>query len=284
MTKADLPAGRKLAWPTLRVLDDLGGTASIELISRNVVEYLAIPEGLLAIPHGNGTMSEFEYRGAWARSTLKKIGALENPGRGIWSITELGRGIRDEGEVLEMMKGAWRGPSGPEKKKKPLTPPPPADRTEFDWRDELLGTLREMEPSAFERLCQQFLFKSGFLKVEVTSRTRDGGIDGSGVLRVNLISFSVLFQCKRYTGAVTPREIRDFRGAMVGRADKGLFITTGTFTDSASEEAIRDGAPAIDLISGTELCDHLKQLKLGVSTRTEEVVEIDKEYFSSIEK
>ena len=283
MTKADLPAGRMLAWPTLRVLDGLGGSAPIERISRNLVEYLSIPDGLLAIPHGDGTQSEFEYRGAWARSTLKKIGAVDNPVRGIWSITEFGRGIQDEEELLEMMKGAWRSPSSPEKKK-PTLPPPPADRTEFDWRDELLGALREMEPSAFERLCQQFLFKSGFLKVEVTGRTRDGGIDGSGVLRVNLISFSVLFQCKRYAGSVTPREIRDFRGAMVGRADKGLFITTGTFTDLASEEAIRDGAPAIDLISGTELCDHLKNLKLGVSTRTEEVVEIDKEYFRNIEK
>lgn len=282
MTKADLPAGRMLAWPTLRILDDLGGSAPIERISRNLVEYLSIPDGLLAIPHGDGTQSEFENRGAWARSTLKKIGAVDNPARGIWSITKLGRGIRDEGELLEMMKGAWRSPSSSEKKKPPL-PPPPSDRTEFDWRDELLEALREMEPSAFERLCQQFLFKSGFLKVEVTGRTRDGGIHGSGVLRVNLISFSVLFQCKRYAGSVTPREIRDFRGAMVGRADKGLFITTGTFTDLASDEAIRDGAPAIDLISGTELCDHLKNLKVGVSTRTVEVVEIDKNYFRNIE-
>lgn len=283
MTKADLPGVRELAWPTLQVLPELGGSAPIERIARSLAEYLSIPSGLLAIPHGDGAQSEFEYRAAWARSTLKKIGAVDNPARRIWSITELGRKIQNEGELLEMMKGAWQSPSRPEKKKLPI-PAPLADRTEFDWRDELLGALREMEPSAFERLCQQFLFKSGFLKVEVTGRTRDGGIDGSGVLRVNLISFSVLFQCKRYAGSVTPREIRDFRGAMVGRADKGLFITTGTFTDLASEEAIRDGAPAIDLISGTELCDHLKNLKLGVSTRTEEVVEIDKDYFRNIEK
>lgn len=281
MTEANLPTVHALGWPTLTVLKNRGGSASIKQIASGLAEILSIPEEGLGIPHGSGRQSELEYRGAWARSTLKKIGAVDNPARRIWSITELGRGIQDEAELLEMMKGAWQSPPSPGKKKL-LIPPHPSGRTEFDWRSKLLGELREIGPSAFEHICKQFLFKSGFLRVEITDRTRDGGIHGSGILRVNLISFRVLFQCKRYTGAVTPREIRDFRGAMVGRADKGLFITTGTFTDLALEEAIRDGAPAIDLISGTEFCDYLKNLKLGVSTRTVEVVEIDKEFFRSI--
>ena len=142
--------------------------------------------------------------------------------------------------------------------------------------------LRKMEPAAFERLCQRILRESGFTKVEVTGRSGDGGIDGAGVLRVNLISFHVRFQCKRYTGSVGAPEIRNFRGAMVGRGDKGLFMTTGNFTREAEREAVRDGAPAIDLISGSELCNLLKELELGVTFETVQVVKPIPEFFASI--
>ncbi|WP_206528489.1 restriction endonuclease, partial [Mesorhizobium sp. M7A.F.Ca.CA.002.05.1.1] len=118
--------------------------------------------------------------------------------------------------------------------------------------------LLALDPAAFERLCQRILREAGFIKVEVTGRSGDGGIDGTGVLRVNLLSFHVLFQCKRWKGSVGSGVVRDFRGAMVGRADKGLVITTGTFTADARREAVRDGAPAIDLIDGDGLCDLLK--------------------------
>ena len=124
-----------------------------------------------------------------------------------------------------------------------------------------------MDPDAFERLCRLVLRESGFSKVEVTGRSGDGGIDGAGVLRVNLISFRVRFQCKRYAGSVQVREIRDFRGAMVGRADKGLFMTTGGFTSGAAREAVRDGAPAIDLVDGVALCGLLKRLELMAGRR-----------------
>ena len=118
--------------------------------------------------------------------------------------------------------------------------------------------------------------------VEVTGRSGDGGIDGSGVLRVKLISFHVLFQCKRYAGSVSASEIRDFRGAMVGRADKGLFITTGAFTKDAKREAVRDGAPAIDLIDGMDLCILLRDLGLGISTETVKVVKPRQEFFDGL--
>jgi restriction system protein len=108
------------------------------------------------------------------------------------------------------------------------------------------------------------------VRAEVTGKSGDGGIDGNGVLRMNLVSFQVLFQCKRYKGSVSAGTVRDFRGAMQGRADKGLIITTGTFTPDARREATRDEAPAIDLIDGEALCEHLKKLGLGV--RVEQVV------------
>ena len=151
-----------------------------------------------------------------------------------------------------------------------------------DWKEDLLAILRDLEPDAFERLCQRILRESGFTKVLVTGRSGDGGIDGAGVLRVNLISFHVRFQCKRYTGSVGAREIRDFRGAMVGRADKGLFMTTGRFTSDAAREAVRDGAPAIDLIDGMALCGLLKQLELGVSTELVELTRPQPGFFAEL--
>ena len=136
-----------------------------------------------------------------------------------------------------------------------------------------------MKPAAFERLCQRILKNSGFIKVDVTGRSGDGGIDGIGVLRLNLLSFHVFFQCKRWKGSVGASVIRDFRGAMVGRADKGLVMTTGTFSTDARKEATRDGAPAIDLVDGETLCELLKSLKIGVSIRNVEHVLVEQQVF-----
>jgi restriction system protein len=150
---------------------------------------------------------------------------------------------------------------------------------ETPWQDQLLDCLLRMKPASFERLCQRVLKDSGFIKVEVTGRSGDGGIDGIGVLRLNLLSFHVLFQCKRWKGSVGASAIRDFRGAMVGRTDKGLVMTTGTFTTDARKEATRDGAPAIDLVDGEALCELLKSLKIGVSTRQVEHVLVEQDAF-----
>jgi restriction system protein len=139
-----------------------------------------------------------------------------------------------------------------------------------------------MEPAAFERLCQRLLREAGFIKVEVTGRSGDGGIDGIGVLRMNLVSFQVLFQCKRWKGSVGAAVVRDFRGAMVGRADKGLVITTSSFTSEARREATRDGAPAIDLIDGEMLCQLLKEHNLGLSVQMVEQVELDEIFFQTV--
>ncbi len=153
---------------------------------------------------------------------------------------------------------------------------------EDTWRDELLAVLQAMPPDAFERLSQRLLRESGFINVDVKGKSGDGGIDGMGVLRVNLLSFQVLFQCKRYKGTVPAKDVRDFRGAMSGRTDKGLFITTGRFTPDARREAAREGAHPIDLLDGEQLCDLLKQLKIGVLTKTVEEVEIKPEVFKAI--
>ena len=147
----------------------------------------------------------------------------------------------------------------------------------------LIETLLSIPPDAFERLSQRLLRESGFTQVEVTGKVGDGGIDGKGIVRINgFLSFHVIFQCKRYKGSISPSQIRDFRGAMQGRADKGLFITTGTFTREATKEASRDGAPPIDLIDGELLCEKLKELGLGVTTETVEVINIKADWFDKL--
>ena len=297
-----MPTFEEIAAPTLQALTLRGGSASIHELSEDVAGLMDLPDEILEIPHGDGSQSEFDYRAAWTRTYLKKMGAVDNSSRGVWSLTDYGRNLDSETDFRREFRAIGResarrsrdraaavdtSTSDTEVVGQGQSHPPgdlgsePFDEArDSDWRDELLATLKSIPPEAFERLCQRVLRESGFTQVKVTGQTGDGGIDGSGVLRVNLISFQVLFQCKRYGGSVGAGDIRDFRGAMVGRADKGLFLTTGRFSPSAEREAVRDGAPAIDLVDGLELCRLLKDLQLGVELVEE--VKVDREFFESI--
>ena len=145
--------------------------------------------------------------------------------------------------------------------------------------------LLEMSADAFERLAQRLLREAGFRDVEVLGRSGDGGLDGVGVYRLSLVSFPLYFQCKRYKGTVSASAVRDFRGAMAGRGEKGLLITTGVFTRGAREESSRDGAPPVELIDGDGLCDLLKEHELGVRIKIRRVedVTVDPGFFDQFE-
>jgi restriction system protein len=148
----------------------------------------------------------------------------------------------------------------------------------LDYKSLLLATLQSLPPEGFERICQRLLRESGFQQVAVTGRSGDGGIDGHGILQINpLVSFKVLFQCKRYRGAVPVSAVRDFRGALQGRADKGIVLTTGTFTTDAKREAIRDGATPIELVDGDRLVEMFEALGLGL--RPKKDYDIDQPFF-----
>ena len=233
---------------------------------------------------GGGSQTEVEYRAAWARNYLKNAGLVENSGRAIWALTAEGLNTHevDASELVREVQRAQR-----EKRRACRSSGDGAGESQGtddgDWREDLLEVLRDMTPVAFERLCQRLLRESGFIEVEVTGRSGDGGIDGHGIIRLGgLISFNVLFQCKRYKSSVGPDAVRDFRGAMIGRADKGVVITTSNFTREARREATRDGAPPVDLIDGDLLVEKLKDLQLGVKTRMVERVEIDPSWFELI--
>jgi restriction system protein len=130
---------------------------------------------------------------------------------------------------------------------------------------DLLNILKSLPPSGLERICQRLLRECGFEQVTVTGKTGDGGIDGIGLVQVSaFVSFKVLFQCKRYQGAVSASTVRDFQGACGGRADKGIIMTTGTFTQDAKKEARRDGAVPIELVDGERIVDMFEKKELGL--------------------
>lgn len=301
----DIPA---MMLATIEALKEIGGSAHIKELDEKVIELEGLSEEEQALPMKNDDPRlRVNYYLAWARTYLRRGDAIENSSRGIWSITPRGMQITTLAETKKIHKRVneeEREKARPRRAEKSEDADSKAGKLmttrhesavvdlfdasgqELDetagWKELLLNTIREMSADAFERLSQRLLREAGFTKVEVRGKTGDGGIDGVGVLRVNLVSFQVYFQCKKWKGSVGAKEIRDFRGALQGRADKGLFITTGTFTGQASDEATRDGAIAIDLIDGDRLCELLKENRLGVSVAIVEEVRIDQAWFEEI--
>ena len=276
----------QLMLPLMKALVNLGGSGSIDEIYEAVVELEKFDEDSLAVLHNpdKSSQTEIGYRLAWARTYLKKAGFLENSSRGVWALTDRAKQATeiDSREIVNYVRSLDK--KGSQDSTDPADPATSVDESPEEvlaWREKLHYVLvEEMSPEAFERLTQRLLRESGFVHVEVTGRTGDGGIDGKGIARIHgFMSFHVIFQCKKYKGSVSAGAIRDFRGAMVGRADKGLFITTGTFTPAAIKEATRDGAPPIDLVDGEHLAEKLKEFGLGIKTEMIEKVTLDKQWF-----
>ncbi|HAI95971.1 MAG: restriction endonuclease [Cycloclasticus sp.] len=279
----------QLMLPLMKALVNLGGSGSIDEIYEEVVELENFDEETLAVLHNpeKSSQTEVGYRLAWARTYLKKAGYLENSSRGVWALTDKAKQADeiDSREIVSYVRSIDRTPrAGAQDLSDPATAIEESPEEMLAWRERLHHILiEEMSPDAFERLTQRLLRESGFIHVEVTGRTGDGGIDGKGIARLNgLMSFHIAFQCKKYKGSVGAPEIRDFRGATVGRADRGMFITTGSFTKAAIEEANRDGAAPIDLVDGDQLADKLKELALGINTELVEKVTVQPDWFLSL--
>lgn len=289
-TPADVPAFDAFMGPIIERLKAHGRSMTNEEMTDDVARHMGLSEEVRSVPHGATGQTEVGYRMSWARSYLRSVEALESKGHGVWSLTPKGAAMT-EAEIAEVKRlvrqaGAARRAAQRaaqvDEARAEVAAPIAEEIADDAWRGALMARLLALDPSAFERLCQRLLREAGFSKVEVTGKTGDGGIDGTGVLRMNLLSFQVIFQCKRWQGSVGAPTVRDFRGAMVGRADKGLILTTGTFTAEARREAVRDGAPAIDLVDGEMLCDLLRQHRLGVRVELVERVTIDAVALSAI--
>lgn len=273
--------------PVIDALVELGGSGQPSEVKELIADKLNITEDEQGEQISSGA-SRFSKNVDWARFYLAKAEFIDASTRGVWSLTEKGRSVKlSSSEALQLFQSIHQQFSVERRKQKDKTPAQLDNKSDgseelpdedSDHRTILLAKLMTLPADGFERLCQRLLRESGFESVTVTGKSGDGGLDGIGVLQVNpFVSFKVLFQCKRYSGSVTPSQVRDFRGAMMGRADKGIILTTGTFTSDAKKEAVRDGVPPIELVDGEKLLDMFETLELGLKPK--KAYDIDEKFF-----
>lgn len=300
---AQLPPYTELLWPTLQALIALGGSGSNNELDGAVVEREGWSPEVQGILHGDGPGTEVEYRLAWARTYLKGMGLLANSRRAVWSVTKRGREVAED-DIRPLLATFTADKRRQRLSRKANAPDPQVlslsetnassesgessygeSGDVVEWKSALLEEILRMSSTAFERLTQRLLREAGFSTATITGRGSDGGIDGIGMCQISLLSFPVAFQCKRVSGSVGAGAVRDLRGAMAGRGEKGLLITTGTFTSEARAESRRDGAPPVDLIDGDRLCELLKEHALGVrtTTRVVEDVTVQADFFAGLE-
>ena len=266
--------------PIIEVMRTLGGSGTASEIVDRSLELAQVTEAEQQAVNKNG-LSRVKNQVHWARQYLVWTGYLGSSKWGVWNLTDKGMSADLSAfNPLDIFKSVQA--NRPKKTKELDTQHRddgiPDEEEPKDHRAALLEVIKSLPPGGFERLTQRLLRESGFQQVTVTAKSGDGGIDGIGTLKVNpFVSFNVLFQCKRYQGAVTPSHVRDFRGAMMGRADKGLIITTGTFTLDAKKEARRDGVPPIELVDGDTLVEMFEQHELGLIPKRS--YEIDEMFF-----
>lgn len=298
MNSPDLPRYDELMLPVVEVLEDMGGSGLRNEVIAAVADRQEFSDEQLEVRYETTGVAVIADRIGWALSYLKKCGAVENSRRGVWALTEEGRRIESEEHIRLRLK-ALKAEMAVQRHRSELQGNGGSGGIGADgdvtreaagelgggelWKDVLRRRLLEMSPGGFERLAQRLLREAGFRDVEVLGKSGDGGIDGVGVYRLSLVSFPVYFQCKRYKGNVPAGAVRDFRGAMAGRGEKGLLVTTGSFTSGAREEASRDGAPPVELVDGDDLCDLLKEYELGVRTRQVEAVDVETGFFEQFE-
>ncbi|WP_304458749.1 restriction endonuclease [Alicyclobacillus sendaiensis] len=284
---ATVPSFQEMFNPLLKALKHLGGSGRNNELLQEVIKIMNLSDEVVSIPHKDGGLSEVAYRLAWARTYLKKYGLIDNSTKGVWVLTPQGMrtsSVRPSEVLSYVRKLATTNDLVVDSRSDEVSD---EERQEVDdetsWKVEAMKVLLSLQPAAFERLVIRVLRESGFDDVTVTGRSGDGGIDGKGIVRINgILSFHAIVQCKRYQPdrPVTPSEIRDFRGAMQGRTDKGIFITTSDFTKAAKEEATRDGAPPLDLMNGERFVELLRELRLGISTK--EIVVVDENWFKNV--
>lgn len=280
--------------PVLDALRSLGGSGRPVEVQDLIAERFKISEADQAVQLKSGA-PRYANQVNWARFYLAKADLIDASTRGVWSLTEKGRSTRlDAEKALELFRelhqrfseGGTDEADEDEKEASASDRPEgkgPGTAAPRSYRSELLALLKSLPPGGFEQLCQRLLRESGFEQVVVTGRSGDGGLDGNGVLQVNpFVSFRVYFQCKRYKESVGPSAVRDFRGAMQGRADKGIIISTGIFTSEARKESLRDGVPPIELVDGEKLLDMFEKLELGLKPVT--TFELEPSFFDEFRK
>lgn len=282
----DMPNYSDLINPTITALQNLGGSGKVDEIYSEVLKIIPLPDEIIDFQHSEkSSQSELQYRLAWAHTYLKNYGIIDNSSRSVWVILPQYKDIKsvDIDDCVTKVKSLFGKKTDTTAQNDDDLDDKGIDLPEEikPWRTKLHDILLNMNPFAFERLTQRLLRECGFSQVEVTKKSGDGGIDGFGKLMINgLFSFKVAFQCKRYNGTVPASDIRDFRGSLTTDIEKALFITTGSFSKPAKEEAMTQGKIQIDLIDGEEFINRLAEFQIGVKPITD--YDIDEIYFSQI--
>ena len=272
--------------PLLDALKKLGGSGTPQEVSEAIAEQFKLPDKKREELTPSG-IPRFHNQVCWARQYLVWEGYLESSKRGVWQLSSTGAKKNIDNEEARKIFIKWVDIHAKKRKEKkqqdtkknsfPLSEEVYDDvvQKSDSYKEELISILRSLAPRGFEELCLLLLRENGFENLKLTGRGRDGGIDGISTLRINpFVSFKVLFQCKRYNykNSIKREQIGDFRNAMLGRADKGIFITTGYFSTEAEREANRDGAPPIELVDCDKLIEMFEKTELGLkATITYEV-------------
>jgi restriction system protein len=271
--------------PVLHVLRNNGGIGAASEIIDAVIDHLKIPEAEVdqTIPSGQ---SRVRNQIQWARYYLTKAGLMDSPKNGIWRLTQEGNQTSlttDQAKALvQKIVKEYQDSRKAKESSTPVKNEDVAIVEDEEHSEDLLDTLKVMSPSGFERICKRLLTEIGIHDIQITGGAGDQGIDGIGRIRLNdVVNFNIVFQCKRYKETVSPALVRDFRGSMQGRAEKGLILTTGRFTSEAQKEANRDGVPPIELIDGERLVSLFEKYELGLKPKT--VYELIPEFFRSFE-
>lgn len=277
-TKKLCPSYDNFFEPTIKALEMLGGSGTNDEIYKKILLITNLPDDVIEEMH-SFTLTEVEYRVAWAKTYLKNYGAIENSKQGVWSLTEKGAQMLKSGKIDSTEIRRYTQKKSKRKHKESEDTPVIELRS---WREQIADRLFSLDPYAFEKLAQRLLRECGFTDVEVAKKSGDGGIDGTGKLRINgVFSFNVAFQCKRYKGQVGAPQIRDFRGSLTTNVEKGVLITTGTFSREAKAEAASNGKRLIDLMDGEELINKLAEYNIGLNEVKS--YEIDEDFFNSLE-
>lgn len=277
-----IPQEHQLMWPTIIAMRGLGGSARNSEIEQKVIEIEGYSNKVIAVMHTNLRQTKLQYRLAWARTRLKNIGAIESRETTLWVLTDKGWNITESNLLAEYKNFRTSEAELRNQAREVLDFTSDVEDVVVvgePWIDEMLDLIKRLSPSGFENLCKRILREHGFENVQLTGGSNDKGIDGRGTWKMGLLSWDVIFQCKRYAEKVSSPDMQRFKGTMTGRNEKGIFMTTGTFTKEAVIEAKRDGTRPIDLVDGEALCRLMKEKNLGLRVVVKEDVTVEKEFF-----
>jgi len=287
----EFPTRAKLVEATFKAVVECNGSATNEEIQDHVIRLMSLTDAVVNIMHADNIQTRLQYELRWARTYLKKYGAITNSSRGVWSLTS---GFETNASIDgNVVCQTIREMDAITRSSVPVTLPVESavesildldSQDDEPWRTELSKILHEMNPYGFERLTMRLLRECGFFKVTVTKKSGDNGIDGFGKVKLNgIVTVNVAFQCKRYAGLISNSQIRDFRGSLSAGIEKGIFITTGAFSNAAVREAMDAGkTPSIDLIDGEDLISLIIEHELGVSKEVKTIYNVHKEFFDEI--